>query len=239
MPRTRTFAILGGVVAVALTAVAVIVFALQRNRLAPALRRHFESGFGASNLVFHLRPVNPEKAGDKARVEQTWRDLFTGMARDPDTQKLLRRLHANLPVEFVVLDEKRAADDALMKAPPSEGFPFVLRVADLRIFKEETAAGEVVFRVIAFYHVTEIKDAVVSDYRAELKEPSPEQALTLAMEDYMLRHAEDWIIGGPIFEEDLKMPAQASERRVDLDRRIQTYTEKANAFYAALRPPKQ
>jgi hypothetical protein len=60
----------------------------------------------------------------------------------------------------------------------------------------------------------------------------------LAIEDYMLRHAPEWVIGGMIFEKDLKMPTQVAERRVVLDRRIQAYAEKANAFYGALRPPR-
>ena len=99
-------------------------------------------------------------------------------------------------------------------------------------------AGELLFRDIAFCHVTAIKDAVVSDPEAALKQPSPGEALTLAIEDYMLRHAPEWVIGGMIFEKDLKMPTQVAERRVVLDRRIQAYAEKANAFYGALRPPR-
>jgi hypothetical protein len=57
------------------------------------------------------------------------------------------------------------------------------------------------------------------------------------MEDYMLRHAEDWVIGGPHFE-GLKVVATGAERRNDLDRRIQAYAAEASAFYGALRKPK-
>src|SRR5262249_13644688 len=150
-------------------------------------------------------------------------DLFSGMAKDPATRDLFRRLHGDLPVEFVAVDEKAAADDAVMKAPPGEGFAFALRVGDLRTYKENTDSGEVLFRDITFGHVTYIKDAVTSNAAEGLKEPNPGEALGLAMEDYMLRRAGDWMIGGMIVEKDLKVPAQAAERQADLDRRIHAY----------------
>ena len=81
--------------------------------------------------------------------------------------------------------------------------------------------------------------SAVPDLATAFNAPSPFQALTLAMEDYVLRHAPDWVIGGATFEKDREVPAQAAERRADLERRIQDYAERANAAYGALRPPKQ
>lgn len=144
----------------------------------------------------------------------------------------------DLPVEFVVVNEKSAADNAVLMGPPSEGYAFAFRVGDLRTFSQKTDVGEIWFRDIAFGHATLIKDAVASNAAEGLKEPSPGQALSLAMKDYIFRHAADWVIGGPLFEKDFKAPAPAAERRADLDRRLQEYEDSAKAFYGGLRTPK-
>jgi hypothetical protein len=236
MTRRRTLAVLGGVLAVGVAAI-VILFLLKKGPFQPTISPH-RAGFVAQNWRFHLRPLDPEKAPDRLAAERIWRDLFPGMAKDPATRDLLRRLHGDLPVEFVAVDEKAAADKAVMMAPPGEGFAFAFRVGDLRTFPKETEAGEIWFRDIAFGHAILIKDAVAPNAAEGLEGPSPDEALALAMQDYMLRHAEDWVIGGPHFERDFKAPAPAAERRADLDRRIQEYADSARAFYGGLRTPK-
>jgi hypothetical protein len=208
----------------------------------------YTTSFSARNWAFHLRPVGTVGAAARASAEDTWRDLFPRMAKDQDTLQLLRRLHGGLPVEFVVVDPKAAADDEAMKAPPRERFAFVMRVGDLRTYTKTTPAGEIIFRVIAYSRVAHIKDASRSppmDVEGALgkvvdalkEEPRPGEALGLAMDDYMLRQAPDWAIGGPIVMEDQELPG-AGERRADLDRRIQAYAEHASAYYGALRKPR-
>ncbi len=235
MTRRRTLVVLGGVLAVGV-AVIVVLFLLKKGPFQPAISPH-HAGFYARNWRFHLRPVDPEKAGGRLAAERAWRDLFPGMAKDTATGDLLRRLHGDLPVEFVVLDEKATADNAALMAPPGEGFAVAFRVGDLRTFPEKTAAGETWFRVIAFGHAVLIKDAVSPNAAEGLEGPLPGNALALAIEDYMLRHAEDWVIGGPHFE-DRKVIGTAAERRADLDRRIQAHAEQSRSFYRALRTPK-
>jgi hypothetical protein len=165
------------------------------------------------------------------------------MAKDPKTRDLLRRLHADLPVEFVVLDAKQAKDDAALLAPPPEGHAIALRVADLGHEEEKSGATAVLVRVIAYGHAVLLRDAQASTTPDTLgalaenwkKGPSPGGPLNLAMEDYVLRHAPGWtVIGGPFFKDE-KLPHSVEEQRRELDRGIKDYADHAKAYYGALR----
>jgi hypothetical protein len=164
------------------------------------------------------------------------------MAKDPETRDLLKHLHADLPVELVVLDAKQAEDKAVLTAPPPEGDAVALRVADITHKEERSKAGTVPVRVIAYSRVILIKDAAAPGDLGALAEnmkdePSPGGPLGLAMEDYVLRHAPGWaVIGGPVFEDE-KLPSSVEEQRRDLDQRIKGYADHAKTFYGARRKP--
>jgi hypothetical protein len=205
--------------------------------------------FSARNWSYYLRPVPTEKPGPRPAAEEAWDGLFPGMAADPATRELLRRLYGGLPVEFVVLG-KEAADDALTKAP-GEGFAVALRVANLGSRMEKTADGETLFGLIAIGRATFIKDVVppppgegLSGALAGLVKtmtdrPSDGEALGLAVEDYMLRHQAGWlVVGGPIFEQGRQLPKDPQAHRADLDARIQAFAEKSADYYDKLRGKK-
>ncbi len=68
------------------------------------------------------------------------------------------------------------------------------------------------------------------------QEPSPGEALGLAMEDYLFRHAPGWtVISGPIIQQNEPLPASVEDQRRDLDRRVKEYADHAKAFYSARR----
>lgn len=198
------------------------------------------ASFSASGWTYHLRSLKPDAAADAGKAKEVWRDLFPGMAKDPKTRDLLKQLYADLPVQFVVLDAKQAEDKAALMAPPPEGSAIVMRVADISHSEEKSKAGTVPVRVIAFGHAVLIKDAAppgsLDALAGDMKEePSGGKALSLAMEDYVLRHAPGWVvISGPFFEDE-KLPASPEVQRQDLDRRIKEYADHAKAFFGALR----
>jgi hypothetical protein len=165
------------------------------------------------------------------------------MAKDPKTRDLLRHLHADLPVAFVVLDAKQAEDDTALITPPPEGYAIAMRVADVGHEEKKSGASAVPMTVIAYGHVILLRDAQASAAPDALgalaenwrKEPSPGGPLNLAMEDYVLRHAPGWTaIGGPFFEGE-KLPHSVDEQRRELDQGIKAYAEHAKAYYGALR----
>src|SRR5262249_51698909 len=159
---------------------------------------------------------------------------------DPKTRDLLKHLHADLPVEFVVLDAKQSEDKAGLTAPPPEGRAVVMRVADIRHKEEKSKAGTVPVLVFAYSRVILIKDAVAPDSLSALAEnmrdePSPGEALSLTIEDYVLRHAPGWaVIGGQFFEGE-KLPPSPEEQRRDLGQRIKGYEGHAKAYFDARR----
>ena len=161
------------------------------------------------------------------------------MAGDQETLALLRRLHAGLPVEFVVLDAEQARDDAVLKAPPRDGYAVAMRVADVGHREEKLGETTVPVRVVAYSHAVKITDGVgptTADSFAAFAEdmkraPSPGEPLSLAMEDYTIRHAPGWaVVGGPVFRDE-KLPARVEEQRQDLDRRIKECADRAKAYY--------
>jgi hypothetical protein len=86
---------------------------------------------GATDVEIYFLPVGPKDAGRRPALE-VWRALFAGMAPDPDTKTLLRRLYNDLPVELVVVPAQAAKDKGAMDrvaAPPRPDFAVVLRVA--------------------------------------------------------------------------------------------------------------
>jgi hypothetical protein len=202
----------------------------------------FSTSFSASGWTYHLRHLKSEAPADADKAKAVWRGLFPGMAEDAKTRKLLRRLHADLPVALVVLDAKQAADEAVLLAPPPDGTAVAMRVADISHKEEKSKAGTVPVRVIAYSRVVLFKGAASPGNLGALavnmkKEPSPGGALNLAVEDYVLRHAPGWaVIGGPFFEYE-KLPAGVEEQRRDLDQRIKEYEDHAKAFFGARRQP--
>jgi hypothetical protein len=207
---------------------------------APEATQPYSTSFSASGWTFHLRHLKPDAPADADKAKEVWRDLFPGMAKDAKTRDLLRQLHADLPVELVVLDAKQAEDKAVLMAPPPDGTAVAMRVADLTQTEEKSKEGAVPVRVIAYSRVILMKDAAAPGNVGALAEnmkdePSPGGALGLAMEDYVQRHAPGWVvIGGPFFENE-KLPASVEEQRKDFDQRIKGYADHAKAFFAARR----
>ena len=141
----------------------------QRRLTRPAATQPYSTSFWATGWTFHLRHLKPDVPADADKAKEVWRDLFPGMAKDAKTRDLLRRLHAELPVELVVLDAKQAEDKAVLMAPPPDGTAVAMRVADI-IQKEEKSDGVVVtVRVIAYSREILMKDAVAPSSLA----PSP------------------------------------------------------------------
>jgi hypothetical protein len=207
---------------------------------APEATQPYSTSFSASGWSFHLRHLKADAPADADKAKGVWRDLFPGMAKDAQTRDLLRRLHANLPVELIVLDAKQANDKAVLMAPPPDGTAVAMRVADISHMEEKSKAGTIPVRVIAYSRVILIKDAAapgnLGALTASMKdEPSPGGPLGLAMEDYVQRHAPGWaVIGGPFFE-GKKLPASVEEQRQDLDQRIKEYEDHAKVFFGARR----
>jgi hypothetical protein len=199
----------------------------------------FSTSFSARNWIFHLRQLAPNSTDDEAKAAEVWSDLFAGMAEDAKTRHLLTQLHGGRPVELVVLPGEKAGDDAVLTAPPPDGYDFVMRLADLGHTRQ--SGGDLV-RLIAYGHVILIKDSeapVVSGLedvaKGYEKLPLPGEPLSLAMEDYVFRHAPGWaVISGPYFREE-SLPRGVEEQRRDLDRRISDYASHARAYYGAPR----
>lgn len=230
-----------------LLAAAACVAGCQRNQpspppgpTTPEATTPYRTSFSASGWTFHLRPLKTEAQADADKAKEVWRDLFAGMAKDPKARELLKHLHADLPVEFVVLDAKQAEDKAALTASPTDEAAVVMRVADISQKEEKSKAGTVPVRVIAYGRAIRIKDAAAPGDLGALAEnmkdePSPGGPLGLAMEDYVQRHAPGWIvIGGPFFEDE-KLPASVEEQRRALDQRIREYQDHAKAFFGARR----
>jgi hypothetical protein len=211
----------------------------------PGAATPYTDSFSARGWTFHLRRFQPDAAVDAVAASELWRNLFNGMANDPETRDLLIRLHAGHPVEFVVLDADKAEDSAALTAPPREGYAFAMRVADTSLREEHSGTITVPGRVIAYGRTVLIKDGVVlaaSDIVGAVAEasrnaPTPGEPLDLAMQDYLLRQAPGWtVIGGPVFDSET-LPASAQEQRKALDVRIKEYADQAAAFYGRYRKP--
>lgn len=210
-----------------------------------------ESGLWVSGWSYYFRPIKAGVPTDADKGKEVWRDLFSGMARDEKTRELLTRLHGGWPAEFVVVDAKQTKDESAFKAPPSDGVAVVLRVVDINRKEVKTKAGPIPFREIAFGHVVRIKDAVIAELPLGKEEPLAGDALDLAIEDYVLRHAPGWVARrgtGPdtSFEddqqlrrsvEDAKVPASVEDQRRELDQKIKDYADRARAYYGTKGKP--
>jgi hypothetical protein len=211
----------------------------------PKMAPHSDS-FSARNWSYYLRPVPTDKPGPQPSAQGAWDGLFPGMAHDPATRDLLRRLYGGLPVEFVVLDKDAATDEALTRSP-AEGLAVALRVANLGSQMKKTEDGETLFGLIALGRATFIKDFVspdsgegVANLITTMKDsPSDGTAFHLAVENYMLRHGTGWFVcGGPVFDNTVKLPKDPQGHRADLDARIQAFAEKSADYYDKLRGKK-
>jgi hypothetical protein len=173
------------------------------------------------------------------------------MAKDVKTRDLLTRLHGGWPAEFAVIDAKQAKDKSALNSPPQAGMAVAVRVADLNLKDVKTKFGAAPFREIAYGRVIRIKAAEIAELPLGKEEPEPEGALSLAIEDYVLRHAPGWVARwgtgpGTSFEDDqrlarsadeAKLPASVEEQRRELDQKIKVYADRARAYYGAMRKP--
>jgi hypothetical protein len=230
--------------------------ACQRNQPAPPSptvtgTQSFDTAFWVKGWGFYLLPIKPGPEGGAEKSKEVWRDLFAGMAEDPKTRELLTRLHGGGPTEIMVVDAKQATDQDAFKTPPPEGVAVVLRVADLNRKEVNTKAGAVPFREVAYGRVIRIKNAVTSESPLGKEAPPPGDALELAVEDYVLRHAPGLVARwgtGPETNfaddeqlrraaEDAKLPASVEDQRRELDQKIKGYADRAKAYYGAMSKP--
>lgn len=224
--------------------------ACQRNQPAPPSpavtgTQSFDTAFWVKGWGFYLQPIKPGAKDGADKSMDVWRDLFTGMAKDPNTRELLTRLHGGWPTEIIAVDAKRATDQTAFNAPPPDGTAVVLRVADLNLKQVDTKAGPVPFREIVYGRVIRIKGAGTSELPLKKEEPSPGDALELAVEDYVLRHTPGWVARrgtGPdtSFQDDqqlrraaeeAKLPPSAEDQRRELDKRIEEYANLAKSCF--------
>jgi hypothetical protein len=208
----------------------------------------FESAFWVSGWGFHLLPIDAKAKESTDKSKEVWRNLFVGMAADVKTRELLTRLHGGWPTELVVVEAKQARDQSAFKAPPSAETAVVLRVAELGRREVATKAGVVPFLEIAYSRVIRIKDAAVSSLPIGKSEPLPGDALEIAVEEYVLRHAPGWVAArgtGPdaSFEdgerlrkaaEEARIPPSVDDERRELDRRIEEYANQAKSAFGAV-----
>ena len=217
----------------------------------PAGTQSRDDTFWVSGWTYYLRPIDQGTPTKPDKSQEVWRDLFSGMARDVKTRELLTRLHGGWPAEFVVIDAKQAKDPSAFKAPPQAGIAIVVRVADLNLKDVKTKFGATPFREIAYSRVIRIKAAEIAELPLGKEEPEPEGALSLAIEDYVLRHAPGWVARwgtgpGTSFEDDqrlarsadeAKLPASVENQRRELDQKVKDYSDRARAYYGAMRKP--
>ena len=210
-----------------------------------------ESAFWVSGWGYYLRPIGAGKPTDADKSKEVWGALFSGMSKDAKTRELLTRLHGGWPAVLIVVDEKQAKDQSVFKAQPPDGVAVVLRVADLNLKEVKTKAGPVPFREISYGLVIRMKDAVIAELPSGKVEPLPEEALNLAIEDYVLRHAPGWVARwgtGPATNfaddeqlqrsaEEAKLPASVEDQRRELDQKIEGLASRSKDYHGAMRKP--
>jgi hypothetical protein len=200
----------------------------------------YSTSFFGTGWSYRLRPLKSEKPKNTDEVKQVWRDLFTRMANDAKTLELLKRLSGDLPVEFIVLDAEQAKDKERLKAPPSDGKAVVIRVADTGKPDEKVAGDEFPLRVLAVGRAVLLKDAENPSSLEGLtenmkREPSGGAALTLAMKEYLLRHAVGYgMLSGPAADDE-DLPKSIEDQRQVLDKQIKEHAEHAKEFYESRR----
>lgn len=210
-----------------------------------------DSAFWVSGWSYYLRPIGTGKPTEADKSKQVWGDLFSGMSKDAKTRELLTRLHGGWPAEIVVVDAKQAKDQAASKAQPPDGVAVVLRVADLNLKEVKTKVGPVPFREVSYGLVIRMKDAAIAELPSGKVEPLPEEALSLAIEEYVLRHAPGWVARwgtGPSTNfaddeqlrrsaEEATLPANVEDQRRELDQKINDLANRSKDFYGATRKP--
>ena len=210
-----------------------------------------ESAFWVSGWGYYLQPIAAGKPTHADKSKEVWGALFSGMSKDAKTRELLTRLHGGWPTELLVVDAKQAKDQSAFKAPPPDGVAVVLRVADRNLKEVKTKAGPVPFREISYGLVIRIEDARIAELPLGKAEPLPEEALGLAIEDYVLRHAPGWVARrgtGPTtsfadderlrrIAEDAELPPSVEDQRRELDQKINALAKRSKDYYGAIRKP--
>jgi|GEM_PF-5850904 len=178
-----------------------------------------------------------------------WRELLPGMVADEKSQELLRKLHGDLPAEFILIDVKQLEDLDKNTARPRKGVTVAFWVADAIVADQLLKIGspKVPARAVNYGQVVLIENATrksapdvasamsQSGMTDVFKDLRPVEPLFLLMEDYILRHAPGWILIRGLSDEDPKLPASVEEQRRDVDQRINSFAERAKTYYDTLR----
>jgi len=183
--------------------------------------------------------LQPLQAGSETKAEDVatlGRNLFSGMAKDPKTLDLLKRLNGDRTIAFVVVDVTQAEDKKRMEGPPGDDYMSILRVTEPQFDEGEKMPGSTLrFQVKASYFVSQNEGVQPSEFMPPL--PLATFSLVLAMEDYVARHAPGWTVRDATFQyrgSNEKLPATIEEQRKDLDRWTQEYARKAREYYAGM-----
>jgi hypothetical protein len=213
-----------------------------QNNSTPAPEWDDSQGGGNDAGVYFL-PIGPKEAERRPALE-VWKSLFPGMASDPDTKALLRRLYNDLPVDLVVVPEGAVKTKAAMDrvaGPPAPGFAVVLRVAAERVL-HEVGGGDTVGS-LGYRRDMRVKRGEKSANVVELDKdgnvvsvapPHDQAILLLAMNDYLLRTKAGYgaFVTGPDTPQSIRsrFPTHDKEAmRANVDRRIADYLNRYRA----------
>jgi hypothetical protein len=88
-------------------------------------RPRWDEASNSQYVPFYLAPISSVDVHSVPSLEQTWEDLFAGMAADPESGKLFQKLchGANVHLKSLVVadpDEERKAQQVLPPPPPAD-----------------------------------------------------------------------------------------------------------------------
>lgn len=217
---------------------------------APAAPKQPYHTYLFSNAKAHLRQFPADNPIDAEEAKAVWRNLLAGMVADEKSRDLLRRLHGGLPAEFVLIETGKAEDQEAMTARPGEGIVVAFRVADSVVSEEklkpfDQTAGKVPVRVVNYCQVVWLDDAAtksapnmasaMSGLTNVFQELPPSEVLYLLMEDYIHRQAPGWILIRDVSDAEPELPGSLEEHRRALDKKIDSFADRAKAYYDTLR----
>lgn len=180
-------------------------------------------------ILATLIPLQVKDSDKVEAAEVVWRDLYPGMAGDPETKKLLARLYGATTATLVVL--KKPPGDGYQPdfAPqqPTEAFLALWHLpGSVRLRDENAEPGVPASLLSVTLHMASFKagPTVRGSYEVD--------ATFLICNDYLLRHRKGYYLhhgfGSPT-DPKIEVIAKGSieELRVELDRKIEAWPPKS------------
>jgi hypothetical protein len=193
--------------------------------------------FLALNWVFQLQPAGDDPAAKASDAAVVWRGVLSGLARDPATPDVLRRVFGGWPARFETLESGEATDQSLQALPQGDSV-IVLRAADQG--SETDGAGQPRLLVAYGYAArmprgSRASGALVPEPdsvpNSPQGPPEPGEAFVLLAQEYLLRHHPEWRLVSPLPESNIPTEADPGARRAWLDRRIAEHADRFRATY--------